>query len=107
MFTNHVAKLLTAYCDNELPEAEMQRVNNHLQNCANCRQEFEQIKFGMSLAQQLTTTKAPDSLWFDVIKQNAAPAKATNFNWQMATAMASVLVLGLVGWFGFSRQPTG
>ena len=104
MFTNHVAKLLTAYCDKELPEAEMQRVNNHLQSCANCRQEFEQIKYGMSLAQQLTTTAAPDSLWFDVMKQNAAPAKATNFNWRMATAMASVLVLALVGWFGFSRQ---
>ncbi len=103
MFTNHVAKLLTAYCDNELPEAEMQRVKIHLQSCQYCRQEFEQIKFGMSLAQQLKTTEAPDSLWFEVIKQNAAPTIATGFNWRMATAIASVLVLAFLGWFGFSR----
>ncbi len=106
MFKNHVAKLLTAYCDNELPEAETQRVKNHLQGCQYCRQEFEQIKFGMTLAQQLKTTEAPDSLWFDVITQNAAPAILRGFNWRMATAIASVLVLTLIGWLGFSRLHT-
>ena len=103
MVTNHVAKLLSAYCHNELPEAEMQRVKIHLQSCTNCRQAYDQIKFGMSLAQQLTTTAAPDSLWFDVMKQNAAPAISKGFNWRMATAIASVLVLAFLGWFGFSR----
>ena len=103
MFTNHVAKLLTAYCDNELPEAEMQRVKNHLQGCQHCHQEYDQIKFGMSLAQQIKTTAAPDSLWFEVIKQNAAPAIVTGFNWRMVTAVASVLVLAFLGWFGFLR----
>lgn len=103
MFNFHVAKLLSAYCDHELPEAEMQRVQTHLQSCASCRQAYEQIKFGISLAQQIKTIEAPDSLWFDVIKKNVAPATANSFNWRIAAALAAVLIFGLVGWFGFSR----
>ena len=101
MFRYHVAKLLSAYCDHALPAAEMQRVNNHLQSCANCRQAYEQIKFGMSLAQQIKTTAAPDSLWVAVMKP--APASTNGFNFHIATAIAAVLVLGFVGWFGFLR----
>ena len=103
MFKYHVAKLLSAYCHDELPTAEMQRVQAHLQSCASCRQAYEQIKFGISLAQQIKTVAAPDSLWFDVIKKNVAPATANSFNWRIAAALAAVLILGLVGWFGFSR----
>ncbi len=103
MFNFHVAKLLSAYCDNELSAAEMQRVQNHLQGCAHCRQEYDQIKFGMTLARQIKTTAAPDSLWFEVMKQNTAAATANGFNWRIAAAMASVLILGFIGWFGFSR----
>ena len=108
MFKYHVAKLLSAYCDHELPAAERQRVQTHLQSCASCRQAYEQIKFGMALAQQMKTVAAPESLWFAVLQQNATSAKTTaiNFNWRIATAIAAVLILALAGWVGFSRlQP--
>ncbi len=103
MFKYHVAKLLSAYCDNELPEAEMQRVQAHLQSCPSCRQAYEQIKFGISLAQQIQTVAAPETLWFAVSKQKSNGPATIGFNWRMAAALTTVLILGLVGWFGFSR----
>lgn len=63
MFAKHVSSLTSAYCHDELSPAQSRRVAEHLIRCRRCRGEFEEVKFGISLAAQLPTMTAPDSLW--------------------------------------------
>jgi hypothetical protein len=63
MFGKHVSSLTSAYCHDELSPAQSRRVAEHLISCRRCRGEFEDIKFGASLAAQLPLLEAPDSLW--------------------------------------------
>jgi len=66
MFSKHVAKDLSAYCHNELSADDSQRVAEHLIGCIECRLEFEEIKLGAKLAEQLPLLSAPESLWADI-----------------------------------------
>ena len=117
MFGNHVTKFLSAYAHGELSAGETERVNVHLQACAGCREEFEEIKLGIRLAECLPSASAPDSLWDGIesgLIRDSAHAKSTRhaslpprsrFNlsprWrQFATAgaVACLLLVGLAGW---------
>src|SRR6266700_2333510 len=66
MFSKHVNKELSAYCHGELSAEEARRVAEHLIGCNRCRPEFEEIKFGVKLAERLPQVTAPDSLWADL-----------------------------------------
>jgi Putative zinc-finger/FecR protein len=66
MFSKHVKRKLSAYCHGELATAESRRVAEHLIGCHRCRAEFEEIKLGVKLAEQLPEVSAPDSLWTDL-----------------------------------------
>jgi anti-sigma factor RsiW len=66
MFSKHVNKELSAYCHGELSAEEGRRVAEHLIGCNRCRPQFEEIKFGIKLAEQLPHVAAPDSLWSDL-----------------------------------------
>jgi hypothetical protein len=81
--------------------------------CSKCRSEFDRIKLGVKLAEQLPRIQAPEKLWPELEKKlKAAPARASwttplYFNrWQTRTAAAAVLVvasaLGL--WLVLSGQ---
>lgn len=63
MFRRHVQQQLSAYVHGELSPSEMQRVAAHLQQCARCQAEYEEIRFGAQLASQLRHETAPDDLW--------------------------------------------
>jgi hypothetical protein len=63
MFTRHVERSLTRYCDGELTVAERQRVDAHLASCAQCRRTLEEIQFSAQLVRQLTAVSAPPSVW--------------------------------------------
>jgi hypothetical protein len=63
MLTKHISNLTSAYCHDELSPDESRRVAEHLISCPRCRREFEEVKFGASLAAQLPLIEAPDSLW--------------------------------------------
>ena len=117
MFSNHIAKDLSAYCHGELSPAESQRVAEHLIGCQRCRVEFEQIKLGVKLAEQLPQLSAPESLWNDVQvlinsrPDSVRPASTRRSRWItlvqpqfVAIAATLLLVLGLgVYWF-YSRD---
>src|SRR2546428_12040296 len=78
MFSSHVSKQFSAYCHDELPVGEARRVAEHLIGCTRCRQEFEEIKLGIKLAEQLPLMSAPDSLWQEVemlLDQDGHPVK--------------------------------
>ena len=66
MFSTHVSNQFSAYCHGELSAAETRRVAEHLIGCTRCRQEFEEIKLGVKLAEQLPLIPAPDSLWPEI-----------------------------------------
>ena len=63
MFSKHVSDLSSAYWHDELAPPQSRRVAEHLIGCSRCRAEFEEVKLGARLAEQLTLVSAPDSLW--------------------------------------------
>src|SRR5918999_3305805 len=103
MFSQHVSKNLSAYCHGELPDEESRRVAEHLIGCKPCRREFEEIKLGVKLAEQLPTASAPASLWNEIeaafnersrtVDPRNAPSRAASiFGWNR-TAVATVCAL--------------
>jgi len=63
MFARHYRKHLSAYAHGEVAPDEAARVAAHLDACAACRTEFEEIKLGIRLAESLPSAVAPDRLW--------------------------------------------
>lgn len=63
MFGEHVKRQLSAYAHGEMAAGEAARVTSHLSACDGCRAEFEEIKFGIRLAESLPAAAAPASLW--------------------------------------------
>src|SRR6267143_5164451 len=66
MFSKHVTKNLSAYCQGELTQEESRQFAEHLISCSKCRREFEEIKLGIKLAEQLPQLSAPDYLWTEL-----------------------------------------
>jgi len=60
MFSNHVSSLSSAYFNGELTPRESNRVAEHLLACTKCRAEFDAVKSGFALAQQIEVRPAPD-----------------------------------------------
>lgn len=63
MFAKHYKKHLSAYAHGELASEEAARVTAHLQSCAACRTEFEEVRLGIRLAETLPSVSAPANLW--------------------------------------------
>ena len=66
MLSNHVTNDLSAYANGELLNERSREVAEHIMSCAECRSEFEEIKFGVKLAEQLPQLSAPDHMWAEV-----------------------------------------
>lgn len=121
MFSKHVSKELSQYCNGEVTPAESRQIAEHLIGCQRCRAEFEQIKLGVKFAERLPELKAPDSLWneleglleADVERQggnhSAADKRRSRFSLKFfqpvpaAIAAVLILVVGL-GIFWIYRQ---
>ena len=66
MFSQHVTKELSAYCQGEVASERSRQIAEHLIGCNRCRAQFEEIKLGVKLAECLPQLSAPDSLWSDL-----------------------------------------
>ena len=66
MFTKHVFKQLSAYCNGELAADQSQSVREHLLTCERCRKEYDEIRLGVNLAQQLPLSTAPAEMWSEI-----------------------------------------
>lgn len=102
----HYKEKLSAYLNHELANDERQMIAEHLLQCADCRQEHDQIKLGVALASQLQRADAPQSVWNE-IKDELDGKKSPNisliptfsfFNSKgiLATAMGLVITVGLL-----------
>ena len=119
MVSNHVIRQLSAYGHGELTPRESAEVGAHLMACSRCRSEFEEIKLGIKLAEQLPELSAPDTLWVDLRHLREAQAgtrdsgllkpQSKKFNfWQpgfAAIAAGLLLIAGLAA-FWFYRNET-
>jgi len=115
MFSNHVTKNLSAYCHGELTPAEARQFAEHLIACGRCRAEFEEVKIGVNLAEQLPQVTAPASIWPELERNWEAQASANNVKvlkpsfrlWRprfVAIAAIVLLAIGLGGAYLFSPK---
>ncbi len=118
MFSKHVTKNLSAYCQGELTPEESRHFAEHLISCSKCRKEFEEIKLGIKLAEQLPHLSAPEYLWTDLQplldretnsqvplvarRRSFATARQTQF----AAIAAIVLVVVSLGFYWAYRNRT-
>ncbi len=89
----------------------------HLMGCKLCRQEFEEIKLGVRLAEQLPLASAPASLWNEIeaaLSNSSRPKAQTGrlgafaFNWQSVAAVCALLLLAIGAvWLFAHRATTG
>jgi hypothetical protein len=99
MFGKHVTNDISAYCHGELSAEDARLFSEHLMACVRCRSEFERIKLGVKLAEQLPRVQAPEKLWPELENQlQSAPRSSWTsplyFNrWQTRAAAAVVLII--------------
>ena len=108
MFSKHVTKDISAYCHGELSAEDSRRFAEHIISCAKCRREFEEIKLGIKLAEQLPQLEAPESLWTEIEKSLGSETRALPRNRVsrfrvVAVAAMLVVVAGLGVWRFWGR----
>src|SRR5690242_18047996 len=100
MFSRHVTKDVSAYCQGELSPEASRQFAEHVIACAKCRREFEKIKLGIRLAEQLPLVSAPETLWAGIeASLGSAPLKDRSVvrPWWQARVAAVAAVLLVVG----------
>jgi hypothetical protein len=109
MFSSHVTEHLSSYFHGELSDSESRRVAEHLIGCAACRAEYEEVKFGVKLAEQLPIVSAPETIWSG-IEASFTQQRGTNVIdmprrsfVKPAVAIAAGLVVLMLGGFLLSR----
>jgi hypothetical protein len=117
MFTKHVIKQLSAYCNGELSTEESRDVREHLLACERCRHEHDEMKLGVQLAQQLRLATAPGDMWAEIeelldrqlrkpVLQPKAPKLAWGFGWYRIAALSAVVVVAVaIGLMWSSYRP--
>jgi FecR protein/Putative zinc-finger len=117
MFTKHVIKQLSAYCNGELSTEESRDVGEHLLACERCRHEHDEVKLGVQLAQQLPLAQAPADMWSEIeelldaqahkpVSQPIAPKLAWGFGWYRIAALSAVVVVAVaIGLMWSSYKP--
>ena len=89
MFTEHVDKELSAYCNGELADTRSRHVAAHLLTCERCRKAYDQVRLGVRLAEQLPILNAPAEMWSDIealldAGSRKPAAKAQRGGWLLA-----------------------
>jgi hypothetical protein len=116
MFTEHIDKDLSPYCNGELSETESRRVAAHLLACERCRRSYDQVRLGVRLAEQLPTLSAPAEMWSEIealldaeSRKPAAQTKRDGWSFtgqplRWATAALLLLITCVVGFIIYYRS---
>jgi len=103
MFSRHVTKDISAYCQGELPAESSRQFAEHIISCAKCRREFEEIKLGTRFAEQLPQVSAPETLWNEIEASLGAARQSSAVvvnRWSQTRVAAIAAVLLVVGGLG-------
>ena len=103
----HVTRNISAYCHNELSPEESRYFSEHILACARCRAQFEEIRLGVRLAEQLPHFSAPASLWPAVEsklgtrahKENSVMLVIRSWRFQMATCAVLLIMISALGFW--------
>ena len=104
MLDGHASDQLAAYLDGEIAGAGRARVEAHLERCAECRDELEQVRTGRLALRVLPLASAPADLWSSI--EAAADTSSHLPLWRYAAAAAALVVLSGAYWM-WSKQSTG
>jgi hypothetical protein len=105
MFTQHISDKLAAHLDGQLPPAKAQQAVLHLEECAQCRAEFGQVRQGMAAVEHLQLVEAPAAIW-NAIEAASRPREPETVLW-WRWAFAATLLLALAGAVWRSTHPAG
>ena len=111
MFSNHVTNELSAYWNGELSVERSREVAEHIIACPRCRSEFEEIKLGVKLLEQLPLETAPSEMWSKIESALGQPAiqlrpRATFWRPQFAAIAAGLIAVILIGvWLLLRDRP--
>jgi hypothetical protein len=114
----HVKEKISAYLHHELPKEERQMIAEHLLLCADCRNEHDEIKFGVDLAINLQRFDAPKNIWNEIsetldgnVPTFSFPHQTSFFNrrgwFSLATSslIVFVMILALLKFNLFEHAP--
>ncbi len=89
-----VQKLLSAHLDGELTQADRQRVRVHLEDCAECRREFEQLQKLQQITGSLDFAEPPEEK-MRAIEQKLSVQAPRQLGW-------SFLLGGVAVWVAYA-----
>jgi len=96
MFTKHVSQQLAALIDGQLNARAAEQAERHAAQCARCRAEREQVRFGMEVLRRLPAVEAPDTVWASIeaaLEEHRSRQVWAIRWWRLAFAAALILAL--------------
>lgn len=96
--------LMSGYLDGELGVEDRATLEAHLDECPNCREEFEQMKKLVAAAGTIRMEDPPDEVW-DTFLDNVYNRVERRFGWLLT--ILGVAVLTLYGIYLFVTNPWG
>ena len=92
-----VAARLSEYVDNRLAANERAQIEQHLRECADCRASFESLRWTIALVKQAPAPVLPRAFTL-AVPEKRTPQKSLAFGLaQFATALATLLLLAVIG----------
>ena len=108
MFGEHFKSQFSAYCMGELQVEEARRVAEHLLHCRDCREEYDEIRFGVEMAGRVTADQAPAGEWGKLMAAIEGAPKERRWKgvltWPMAAAGALAILLIVVAIWSLTRR---
>ena len=108
MFRKHSSRRLAADLDGQLTRRESQLVELHVRDCADCREEREQVKTGMQAVEHLPLAEAPDAIWSSIeaaLGENQSRRVPMNFRLRWAVAIVvGLMALGTTAYWRFVHR---
>ena len=101
MFTSHISRRIAAHIDGQLEQHSARQAEIHLRQCSRCQAEFEQVKQGMALVEQLPLVSAPEAMWSAIEaafqEQHRRKTPVIEWLWQWRWVFAASVVLAVIG----------
>ncbi|MDD5491303.1 MAG: zf-HC2 domain-containing protein [bacterium] len=90
----HTKELLSVYLDQMCSDEEKQIVESHLVECAECRQELEDLRKTVALVTSLKEIEPPENMWAAVEQKIHKKSFWEIFSWRpVPVAVATVTIL--------------